>query len=420
MAGTKRRPYGSTGATRERVLQALGVVKVATAAQLRRLTCPGTASDQTVRNGLLDLAAEGLVQAGGTARRNNEAGVLVAQKLWHLTPAGLEAAAAVLGRPAKEMGGTARGAAASGAKHAVRVTDTIDAFVQTPPEPTSPVVRKNAAPRPRRELPVRPAGLGTIGGFATEVVLPVTGTASTPGRGSPRADAVLTAPDQRVPLLFIEVDNGTEGPTVLAEKIAAYRRFGRRQAKDTGGLDIPLWRTMFPGPADEEQGHPPLALVFTKPMGEDAMWARIRQVADLSRSCWQPQWTSPGGYYTAPEDRDGYFDYTDTVPVLATTLARLREHGPHGPIWWRFARKRLQTLEHALDNPQGERAYRARQDERYRLRELERQEQERRREAQQRQDMERWEKETFVRDGADRVERLARMWDNPHRIDLRE
>jgi hypothetical protein len=105
------------------------------------------------------------------------------------------------------------------------------------------------------------------------------------------------------------------------------------------------------------------------------------------------------------------------VPVLATTLARLYEHGP---IWWRFARKQLQTLDHALDNPQGERAYLARQDERFRLRELERQEQERRREAQGRKDRERWEKETFVRDGADRVERLARMWDNPHRIDLRE
>jgi hypothetical protein len=419
VAGTKRRPYGSTGATRERVLQALGVVKVATAAQLRQLTCPGTASDQTVRNGLLDLAAEGLVQAGGTARRDNEAGVLVAQKLWHLTPAGLEAAAALLGRPAKEMGGTAKGAAASGAKHAVRVTDTIDAFLQTPPEPTSPVVRKNAAPRPRRELPVRPAGLGTIGEFSTEVVLPVTGTVSTPGRGSPRADAVLTAPDQGVPLLFIEVDNGTEGPAVLAEKIAAYRRFGRRQAKDTGGREVPLWRTMFPGPATES--HPPLALVFTKSMGEDAMWERIRQVADLSRACWRPQWTSPGGYYTAPEDdRDGYFDYTDTVPVLATTLARLYEHGPHGPIWWRFSRKQLQTLEHALDNPKDERAYLAREDERRRLQALERQEQERRREAQGRKDRERWEKQTFIRDGADRVERLARMWDNPHRIDLRE
>jgi hypothetical protein len=51
----------------------------------------------------------------------------------------------------------------------VRVTDAIDAFVQIPPERTFPVLRRNAAPRPRRELPVRPAGLGTIGEFATTV-----------------------------------------------------------------------------------------------------------------------------------------------------------------------------------------------------------------------------------------------------------
>ncbi len=33
------------------VLAALGVVKVATAGQIRRLMCPGTAGAQTVRNG---------------------------------------------------------------------------------------------------------------------------------------------------------------------------------------------------------------------------------------------------------------------------------------------------------------------------------------------------------------------------------
>lgn len=55
MGGTKRRPYGSTAKTRQRVLAALGVVKVATAGQIRRLMCPGTAGAQTVRNGCLDL-----------------------------------------------------------------------------------------------------------------------------------------------------------------------------------------------------------------------------------------------------------------------------------------------------------------------------------------------------------------------------
>jgi hypothetical protein len=396
------------------VLGALGVVKTATAAQLRQLTCPGTASEQTVRNGLLNLAVEGLVLAGGAARRLNDNGVLVAQKLWHLTPAGLEAAAAVLGRPAKEMGSTARGAAASGAKHAVRVTDTIDAFLQVPAEPTSAVVRKDAAPRPRRELPVRPRGLGTIGRFHTEVVLPVTGTASTPGRGSPRADAVLTAPDQGLPLLYIEVDNGTEGPAVLAEKIAAYRRFGRRSTKDTDGCEVPLWQTMFPSPADEGQGHPPLALVFTKAMGESAMWNRIRQVADLSASCWQPRWISPGG----PLQRSATATSTTPTPCpswpppwppCASTARTGRSGGASHASSCRPSTAPWTT-------PHDHRAY----EERLHRADAERQEQERRREAQQQREMQRWEKEDYLARRTDRVEELVLMWDNPHRIDLRE
>ncbi|MFE1522010.1 replication-relaxation family protein [[Kitasatospora] papulosa] len=122
-------------------LEALGVVKVATPEQIRRLMCPGTKAAATVRGGLKDLEAEKLVISPGSATRVNAAGVRVTEKLWTLTPAGLEAAAVVLDRPAREMGGTARAAAASGAKHARKVTDTLAAFLQTPPESTRPVTR---------------------------------------------------------------------------------------------------------------------------------------------------------------------------------------------------------------------------------------------------------------------------------------
>ncbi|WP_190144669.1 hypothetical protein [Streptomyces glebosus] len=144
MGGTKRRPYGSTAKTGQMVLAALGVVKVATAEQIRQLMCPGTASAQTVHNGCLDLGRDGLVESLGSAGRTNTNGNLVSEKLWNLTGPGLEAAAAVLDRPVREMGGTARGAARSGAKHAVKVTDALAAFLQTPlpPEPTRPVPRK--------------------------------------------------------------------------------------------------------------------------------------------------------------------------------------------------------------------------------------------------------------------------------------
>jgi pyruvate/2-oxoglutarate dehydrogenase complex dihydrolipoamide acyltransferase (E2) component len=103
----------------------------------------------------------------------NDDGVRLTEKLWTLNPAGLAAAAVVLDRPAREMGGTAR-TAASGAKHARVVTDLLDAFLQPPPEPTQPVARKalpapaapSAAPAPAG----RPEGLGPLTAWSTEAV----------------------------------------------------------------------------------------------------------------------------------------------------------------------------------------------------------------------------------------------------------
>jgi hypothetical protein len=50
----------------------------------------------------------------------------------------------------------------------------------------------------------------------------------------------------------------------------------------------------------------------------------------------------------APHVRRGeagrWWDYTDTVPVIATHLEHLRAKGPHGPIWWRFGRSEWQRL----------------------------------------------------------------------------
>ncbi|WP_261958290.1 hypothetical protein [Streptomyces nigrescens] len=89
MRGTKRRLYGSTAKTRQMVLAALGVVKVATAEQIRQLMCPGTASAQTIRKGSLDLGRDGL-ESFGPASRTNAAGNLVTEKLWNLTGPGLE------------------------------------------------------------------------------------------------------------------------------------------------------------------------------------------------------------------------------------------------------------------------------------------------------------------------------------------
>ncbi|MBT2401781.1 replication-relaxation family protein [Streptomyces sp. ISL-100] len=262
------------------------------------------------------------------------------------------------------MGGTAKASVPSGAPHARRVTDTITAFLQPVPEPTRPVVRKNKPARtvpPQAGAPVRPAGLGTLAGWETEVVLPVSGTLTTPSKGSPRPDAVLTAPQAGVPVLFVEVDNGTEGPQIVADKILKYRRFLRRTVKDTNGHDIPMWQTLY-SDHGRRAGYPPLAIVFTKQVGPEAMTNRMKAVRDLSTECWKGHWHS-GSIYGA-DVKDGYRDYDGTVPVIVTTLARLHQHGPHGPIWWRYGRSSWETLEAALDNPDDYRAFHAREEER--------------------------------------------------------
>ncbi|GAA2260475.1 hypothetical protein GCM10010430_50680 [Kitasatospora cystarginea] len=41
-----------------------------------------------------------------------------------------------------------------------------------------------------------------------------------------------------------------------------------------------------------------------------------------------------------------------TVPVLVTSLKRLVEDNPLGPVWWRYGRTGLHPLTDALDNPQ--------------------------------------------------------------------
>ncbi|MEV7882543.1 replication-relaxation family protein [Streptomyces microflavus] len=355
-------PYKSTSRNRGLVLLALGVVKVATAEQLRQLVLPGTADVQTVRNVCKDLRSVGLVESVGRTSFTGVSGRPVWRDLWNLTTAGLASVATELGRPVKEMGGTARDAAKAGAPHTLAVTDTIDAFCQSPPQPTKPIARRTApVPAPVRELPARPAGLGQLRGWETEVPLPVSGTFTTPARGSLRADAVLTAPEAGVPVLFVEVDNHTEPDAVVAWKIESYRRFFQRTTKDHRGRDVPFWQTLWDDSGRD--GHPPLALVFAKNgVSPEARMNRMKKIRDLSTACWHGTWHSGSVYDDTT--KDGYRDYSGTIPVLATTLAQLRRRGPHGPVWWRYGHPGWETLQDALDNPEDVRAYRHRKEQR--------------------------------------------------------
>ncbi|MEV0889625.1 replication-relaxation family protein [Streptomyces microflavus] len=358
MGGASVWPYKST--SRNRGL-ALGVVKVATAEQLRQLVLPGTADVQTVRNVRKDLRSVGLESVGRTSFVSSS-GRPVWRDLWNLTTAGLASAATELGRPVKEIGGTARDAAKAGAPHALAVTDTIDAFRQSPPQPTKPIARRtNPVPAPPRELPTRPPGLGHLRGWETEVPLPVSGTFTTPARGSLRADAVLTAPEAGVPVLFVEVDNHTEPDAVVARKVESYRRFFQRTTKDHRDRPVPFWQTLWDDSGRD--GHPPLALVFAKDdVSPESRMNRMKKIRDLSTACWQGTWHSGSVYDDTA--KDGYLNYTGTIPVLATTLAQLRLHGPHGPVWWRYGHPGWETLQGALDNPEDVRGYRHREEQR--------------------------------------------------------
>ncbi|MFF2149471.1 hypothetical protein [Kitasatospora sp. NPDC058190] len=84
-------------------------------------------------------------------------------------------------------------------------------------------------------------------------------------------------------------------------------------------------------------------------------------MAELSAEVWG------GQRYTVPRDDndgDGWREYDDAIPVIATMLELLAEYGPLGPVWWRFGRDGRHCLIEALDNPDNRASYDQRQKER--------------------------------------------------------
>ena len=162
------------------------------------------------------------------------------EALRHLTLKGLEAAATAIQRPLFEMGATARGAGAAGAFHLMAVNEIVIALLGPRPD-----LAKLAGTRPGCARWRRPSSTGRAGWGASARAgprslsrYPVPG--STPGRGGAQADIVLTAPQDKVPLLFVEVDNCHETAEELADKLEKYARFFRRKVKDTAGKEQPM------------------------------------------------------------------------------------------------------------------------------------------------------------------------------------
>ncbi|MEU6444810.1 replication-relaxation family protein [Streptomyces sp. NPDC047046] len=349
MAGKKKaNEAGSSNDLRADVLRVLGVLKVATADQIQRLSSPHLAYRHTTkptpakrkeartashRAAANDLRRHGLAVDGGRTRGGEETRLL--------TKDGLAAAAIDLDREPEEMGGMPKSAGRSGASHPMTVNETIIALIRPKPnldlvagEPAEAIAAAQAAA-------AAPDGIGTLASYATEVALPVKGTWKNPAIGSARADVVLAAPQAGVPLLFIEVDNCTEEAVLIAAKFDKYARFFQRQEKDTDGMEKPMWRTRWSAPSSDEyeRVHPPVLLVFHQ-VGERSAKRQMARVADLTRHHWQGRWRSEGGYHS----------YDRCIPIVATTLQELRAHGPAGPAFWRFGRDHREPLLDAIGN----------------------------------------------------------------------
>lgn len=156
-----------------------------------------------------------------------------------------------------------------------------------------------------------------------------------------------------MPLLMVEVDRATEPAHRAADKLAAYAALYRRRVTDPAapgtwrrtGEDgtVPYWSTLYPGTG--QPGWPPVAFVFTG-AGPRALANRMQTVADLSRDHWAAEYRTDSG--TVREDRDGYLDFTHAVPLVLTTLDRLKQHGPMGAAWWRVAQRRSAEFEPLL------------------------------------------------------------------------
>ncbi|MFG2441032.1 replication-relaxation family protein [Streptomyces sp. NPDC048508] len=173
-------------------------------------------------------------------------------KIWSLTPVSLDA---VWG----EMGGTARGAARSGAPHAMAVNETVIALTRTSAAATRPVPRQQPPeappPAPAADTPMPQdgpedgqQGLGWIGSWTTEV--PLSASSAKSNRAGVRVDAVLQAPEAELSVLFVEVDNCTEPADVLAAKFEKYVRYFRARTKSSLGTEMPAWRAPTTGPRD--------------------------------------------------------------------------------------------------------------------------------------------------------------------------
>ncbi|MEU3743240.1 replication-relaxation family protein [Streptomyces sp. NPDC032198] len=338
MAGKRKtNPAGSTNNHRGDVLRVLGALKVATADQIQRIGAPHlsfrhtdkktpferkTARNASHTGALSDMRKHGLSENGGSTTTG--------ERLRNLTPKGLQAASYELRRPVTEMGSTARGAGSSGASHPMAVNETVIAMLRPKPNLAKLTEDPPEVQAAAQAAVDAPDGIGSIASYWTEVPLPATGSWNAPGKGGAQADIVLTAPQDGVPLLFIEVDNCHETAEELAAKLEKYARFFRRKVKDTDGTERPMWRTRWTVPEGRygDRPHPPVLLVFNH-LGARDPNRTVPRLQEFTRPLWQG------------ERHEDHHLYGHKIPIIATGMRNLREHGPAGPAFHRFGRDHM-------------------------------------------------------------------------------
>ncbi|MET9499495.1 replication-relaxation family protein [Streptomyces sp. NPDC006552] len=141
-----------------------------------------------------------------------------------------------------------------------------------------------------------PQGLGRLENMMTEVPLPITGSESSPGRGSAQADLVLCAPEHQLPVVFVEVDRGTMTPARVAQKIDRYHAYFAR----TGAQFTPWWQQRW----HVRYGRPVVMFVFT-----------ARSETTVMKNA--DRWGRRGG-----------------MPNVAATPVRSKSYGDPVPVSW--------------------------------------------------------------------------------------
>ncbi|MEU9617350.1 replication-relaxation family protein [Streptomyces sp. NPDC048209] len=312
---SKANPGGSSNDLRADVLRAIAVLKIATPHQLWRLLRPNALENKFARAALNDLEKKRITVKHGTGKDGRD--------IWGMTTAGRDAAKALF-PDGRDMGGIARKAGTSSAAgHALAVSEAIISFVAGG---TGPNVDPKGIHGDRTAPGVGP-GFGRIEQWATEI------EHLTPHKPTVRADAVLRAPDHGVPVLLVEVDLDNESNPILAKKLDDYRGyFDHRHplpnphSRGTIGYlewkkTEPHWRRTYPDTG--RPGYPPVAIVLGH-LGERALPQRVKALTAMTRRHWQGRHLG-----------DGYYDRSEAIPILFTSLELLIERGPLSPIWRR-------------------------------------------------------------------------------------